>query len=146
MPKVPKAPAKGKVPKKPPPQVKTFTPNQIAKLAYDATHNGSSSKVMLGMWDGGGAASYVTRAGKDYTFYQLSHWDELKKIYGEEEMWKINAKFIDDQIAAGKEFFFSHNPFSAKTNTGLSREAELLIDRGVTDFIRVGENLWKAVW
>ena len=78
------------------------------KIAKMFTHNKHSKKVMLGKWDGGGSTSYVVRAGHDYTYYQMPAqvWDDLYKKGV--DMWKINQTFLDQQIAAGKQFYTSH--------------------------------------
>ena len=78
------------------------------KIAKMFTHNKHSKKVMLGKWDGGGSTSYVVRAGHDYTYYQMPAqvWDDLYK--NGVDMWKINQTFLDQQIAAGKQFYTSH--------------------------------------
>ncbi len=63
-------------------------------------------------------------------------------------MWKINEKFLEEQLKAGKEFYLSHDPFSLLngTGSGYAREIEYLIDKDVKEFILVSESLWKAVW
>lgn len=61
-------------------------------------------------------------------------------------MWKINKKFIDNQKAAGKEFFFSHQPWDFPTKTFRSKEAEYLINLGAKDFQKINENTWKVIW
>jgi len=61
------------------------------------------------------------------------------------EIWRINKEFIDRQKAAGKEFWFSHDPFSPKNEQFFAREVNYLIDLKVKDFVKAGD-LWKAVW
>lgn len=75
-------------------------------------------------------------------------WKEAEKLVNEnvEEMWKINKKFIDDQKALNKEFYFSHEPWKAESHEYLSREAEYLIDLGAKDFQKINENTWKVIW
>lgn len=69
---------------------------------------------MLGKYDGGGATSYITKAGDDYTYFSLGNeWDSIKTKYGytDDDMFKLfNEAFLDDGINAGKIFQFSHNP------------------------------------
>lgn len=103
---------------------------------------------MLGMWDGGGLSSYITKAGNDYTYFDFGDkWDEAYNFVNknDDEIWKINKKFIDDQIANGKEFWFSHDPFSPKNGQFYAREVNYLIDLNVKEFIKIGD-LWKAIW
>ena len=100
------------------------------------------------MWDNGGASSYITKAGKEYTFFDFGDkWSEATALVNnnKDEIWKINKKFIDNQYKAGKEFWFSHDPYSPRTEQYFSDEVSYLIDLGVKDFKKVGD-LWKAVW
>lgn len=69
---------------------------------------------MLGKYDGGGPTSYITKAGDEYTFFNLGNeWDSIKGRYGftDDDMFKLfNESFLDDGINADKTFYFSHNP------------------------------------
>ena len=80
--------------------------DEIARLS---THNAESNKVMLGKYDGGGATSYIAKAGKEYTYFSLNEWDDVARIVGSQNMWKINQAFLDQQIALGKTFYTSHS-------------------------------------
>lgn len=62
--------------------------------------------------------SYIERAGNTHTYFDLGDkWNEIKKLVNEsdDEMWRINKQFIDDQKALGKEFYFSHEPWKAQS-------------------------------
>lgn len=125
-----------------------LTVKQIDDYVAFATKQNDKIKVMFGMWDGGGSSSYITKAGKDYTYFDFGDkWDEVYDLVNksDDEIWKINKKFVDNQKAAGKEFWFSHDPFSPKNEQFFAREINYLIDLGVTDFEKVGD-LWKAIW
>lgn len=92
---------------------------------------------MLGMWDGGGASSYITKAGKDYTYFDFgTKWEEVSNLVSgnKDEIWRINKEFIDRQRTAGKEFWFSHDPFSPENSQFFAREVNYMIDLGVKDF------------
>jgi hypothetical protein len=107
-----------------------------------------ADKVMLGMWDGGGSASYITKAGDKHSYFDFGDkWDEAYKLVNEsnDEVWRINKLFIDRQKLANKEFWFSHDPFSAKNEQFFAREVNYLIELGVKDFAKVND-LWKAIW
>jgi hypothetical protein len=94
--------------------VKTISIKQYDDIMDAATHNTSAKNVMLGKYDGGGATSYITKAGDDYTYFNLGkNWDSIKTQYGytDQDMFKLfNESFLDDGINAGKNFKFSHNP------------------------------------
>jgi hypothetical protein len=61
-----------------------------------------------------------------------------------DEMWRVNEKFLDDQIDKGKEIFFSHDPW--KANGYFEKEVLYLIDKGAKDFVKLENGLWKAIW
>jgi hypothetical protein len=126
-----------------------FTTKQIDDYVLFATKQGDQSKVMLGLYDNGGASSYISKAGNSHTYFDMgtAKWTEAENIVGGslDEMWKINKKFIDEQKALGKEFWFSHDPFSPIEGQFYAREINYLIDEGVTDFVKIGDS-WKAVW
>ena len=102
--------------------------DEIARLS---THNAESNKVMLGKYDGGGATSYIAKAGKEYTYFSLNEWDDVARIVGSQNMWKINQAFLDQQIALGKTFYTSHSIASAKINTFFYNEISYLKNLGV---------------
>jgi hypothetical protein len=58
---------------------------------------------------------------------------------------KQYKKFIDEQMATNKEFWFSHDPFSPRNEKSFAKEINYLIDLGVKDFVKQGD-LWKAIW
>lgn len=126
-----------------------FTTKQIDDYVLFATKQSDQSKVMLGLYDNGGTSSYITKAGNNHTYFDMgtAKWAEAENIVAGnlDEMWKINKKFIDDQKALGKEFWFSHDPFSPIEGQFYAREINYLIDEGVTDFVKIGDS-WKAVW
>ena len=128
--------------------ITSFTAKQIEDYVELATKNGSTDKVMLGMWDGGGASSYITKAADNHTYFDFGDkWDEAYKLVNEsdDEIWRINKEFIDQQSAANKEFWFSHDPFSPRNEQFFAREINYLIDLGVSDFVKEND-LWKAIW
>ena len=121
--------------------------DKINKLARVAEHNQDAKKVMLGKYIANSADSYEKRAGDAYTYFQIDNWDNVAASMGKSgnKMLDVNKKFLDNQIEAGKEFFFSSNP---KEATGyLKDEINYLMEKGFKSFIEVGKNkkLWKAV-
>lgn len=63
-------------------------------------------------------------------YFNLDNFDELVEAYGRNEMWRINEKFLDNQIASGRNIVFSNNPNKATANSYFRREVDYLIDRG----------------
>lgn len=108
---------------------KTISFTDYDNIYQRSIHNAGKDKVMLGKYDGGGATSYITKAGDDYTYFSLgSEWDTIKAKYGytDDDMFKLfNEAFLDDGINAGKIFQFSHNPIN---DTGaLGQEYQYLL-------------------
>ncbi|GHV68708.1 hypothetical protein FACS1894199_16370 [Bacteroidia bacterium] len=126
----------------------SFTAKQIDDYVKLATKNPDAKKVMLGMWDGGAPTSYVAKAGKEYTHFTMGDkWDEVFNLVNknEDEMWKINKHFIDEQKLKNSEFWCSHDPFLPKDDKFFAREIKYLIDLGAKDFVKEGD-LWKIIW
>lgn len=80
----------------------------------------------------------------DAQYFQLKNYNELEKIYSEDEIWKINEKFLDIQTSSGREIYLSHNPEEfLSSNTFFGRELKYLEDNGYK-FIKEGD-LWHAI-
>lgn len=73
-----------------------------------SVHNPESNKVMLGKYDGGGSSSYITKAGDDYSYFDLGKdWDAIKRAQGltDRDMFDLyNKSFLDDAMSAKKTF------------------------------------------
>ena len=134
-----------------------FTQQEIDEYLIKATkHNPRGKKqVMLGKYDSGTSSSYISRAGDEYTYFDLGDkgWDEAYQIVqSDEQMWRINKAFLKQQKERGCEFYFSHNPFDPKIRTGFTaREIEYLTrsieEGGLGGRINptpIGGNLWKV--
>ncbi len=85
---------------------------------------------------------------KKMTYFELDNWDDLYARFGD-DVWEINKSFLDQQWKAGKEFYFSHNPWNASILGGagnsFEKEVSHLIYLGVKDFVPSGNGLWRAV-
>ena len=109
---------------------KTISYTDYDNIYKSSIHNAGKDKVMLGKYDGGGATSYITKAGSEYEYFSLGKdWDTIKVKYGytDNDMFKLfNEAFLDDGINAGKTFQFSHNPIN---DTGaLGQEYQYLLN------------------
>lgn len=131
-------------------QVRRFTQKQISDYLIFATKNPEARKVMLGKYLDGGNTSYIARAGKDHTYFDMGmeKWAEAEALVNKnaDEMWRINKQFIDEQKSLGKEFYFSYEPWIVQSHEYLSKEAEYLIDLGAKDFLKINDNTWKVIW
>lgn len=119
------------------------TIKSYSEYAKDGTHEGVTNIVMLGKYKKNDTSSYERVArSRDATYFELENWNNVESKVGKENMWNINKVFLDQQWEAGKEFYFSHDPW--KADGYYQEEVLYLIDLGVTDFVKDGD-LWKAV-
>ena len=115
-------------------------------IAFDAIHGpNNADAVVLGKYGDGGPTAYTSVAkDMDAQYFQLDNWDELAARYSEDELWKINEKFLDIQTSSGREIYLSHNPeeYLGKEQF-YSRELQYLLDNGYK-FVDEG-GIWHAV-
>ena len=77
-------------------------------------------------------------------YFQLDNWDELAAKYDDNEIWKINEKFLDIQIASGREIYLSANPEEFIDGISFySKELQYLEKHGY-HFVKEGD-IWHAV-
>ena len=81
------------------------------KLDVIVEKAGKVDAVVLGKYGDGGPTAYTSVAkDMDAQYFQLDNWDELAARYSDDEIWKINEKFLDIQTSSGREIYLSHNP------------------------------------
>ena len=77
-------------------------------------------------------------------YFEIDNWNELVDLYGEDQLWKINEKFLDIQIASGREIYLSTDPESIASITSFyAKELQYLEEHGYR-FIKEG-GMWRAV-
>ena len=77
-------------------------------------------------------------------YFQLDNGEELVEKYSEDEIWKINEKFLDIQTSSGREIYLFHNPADyISENSFYSREIKYLLEAGYK-FIDEG-GIWRAI-
>ncbi len=115
-------------------------------MAFDAIHGpNNADAVVLGKYGDGGPSAYTNVAkDMDAQFFQLDNWDELVDIYSEDEIWKINERFLDIQTSSGREIYLSHNPAEYIMRSDFySKELNYLVGNGYT-FVKEGD-IWHAI-
>ena len=116
------------------------------KIAFDATHGpADADRIVLGKYENGGPTAYTNIAkNMDAQYFQIDNWDELAKKYSDDELWKINEKFLDAQTSSGRKIYLSHDPkkYMGKGQF-YSREIQYLLDKGY-HFVKEG-GFWRAV-
>jgi len=129
-----------------PPQYKTFTEEEVEEYAFGAIQGSPKADgVMLGRYEKNSDNSYDKKA-IDYGFqhFYFDKWDELVGIYGKEQLWRINEKFLDIQTSSGRDMYFSHDPLgNYAPDSFFARELQYMRDSKY-DFKREGE-LWHGI-
>ncbi len=119
---------------------------EAEEIAFNAIHgsNGADA-VVLGKYGDGGPTAYTSVAKDiDAQYFQLDNWDELAAKYSDDEIWKINEKFLDIQTSSGREIYLSHNPADyIGDGTFYAREIQYLTDNGYR-FVKEGD-IWHAI-
>jgi hypothetical protein len=73
-------------------------------------------------------------------------WNDAFEIVSDnEEMWKLNKQFLDEQKVLNKRFFFSHNPDDA-TGFMLQEVIYLKQDLKAIDIKEINDDLWEVIW
>ena len=127
------------------------TPNILSydeaeEIAFNAIKGSKRSEtVVLGKFDDGGPTAYSTIARETGSqYFELDNWNELSSKYSEDEIWKINEKFLDIQTSSGREIYLSHDPDNYFGDGSFySKELQYLSDNGY-HFVREGD-LWHAI-
>lgn len=118
----------------------------IEDYATAATHNGSSSQVLLGKYTPVDAeGNYIEMARMyDAAYYSMDNdtWQSLKAEKGEDYLWKINEAFLESQN--GKEFILTENPDNA-TGT-YKKEIQWLKNHGYKVDSNECYNEARGVW
>lgn len=145
------------------PKFSDMSNDEAEKLAFDAIKGrNKSDAIVLGRFeylkdsngnpvlDANGRLIPTEKSyniiAKDYDaqYFQIDNWDDIIKIYGEDQMWKINEKFLDIQTSSGREIYLSHDPnISTVKTTSFSIEIKYLKDNGYS-FVKEGD-LWHAI-
>ena len=63
----------------------------------------------------------------------------------DDEIWRINQRFILEQKNQNKDFYFSHNPWNFPDGKFRTKEVEYIIELGASDIIEIGNNTWKVI-
>ena len=123
-----------------------LTYDEAEEIAFNSTQGRNNAEsVVLGKYGDGGPTAYTNVAkDMDAQYFQLDNWDELAAKYSDDEIWKINQKFLDIQTSSGREIYLSHDPKLYKGDGSFySREIQYLIDNGYK-FVDEG-GIWHAV-
>ena len=127
-------------------KIKVLSYREAEEIAFDATHGSpKADAVVLGKYGDGGPTSYTSIAKEmDAQYFQLDNWQEIAEAYSEDEIWKINERFLDIQTSSGREIYLSHNPNDYINKTDFySRELRYLVENGYK-FVKKGD-LWHAI-
>src|SRR5699024_9784453 len=60
-------------------KVKTISYSEYDSIYQSSVHNADADAIMLGKYDGGDPTSYISKAGKDYTYFDLGkEWGTIR--------------------------------------------------------------------
>ena len=125
---------------------KQLTIKDAEKYAFDAIKGpDNADAVVLGKYERGSASSYdVVARDMNAQYFNLDNWDDLSSKYSNEEIWKINERFLDIQTSSGREIYLSHSPKDYIERTSYyTKEINYLIDNGYR-FVDEG-GIWHAL-
>jgi len=129
-------------------------------LREASVHNVHSDSLTLGKytpsiengapnWNKAGPDSYIAKAGKDSTYFDMGKdWDVVKKKYNltDDDMFELlNVPVLDDAVRSGKEIRFSHKPdLKIYEDTYLVKEWEYLQLKYEFDELTIKGDVWVA--
>jgi filamentous hemagglutinin len=103
----------------------------FSQVASSATHNDGASEVVLGKYMPGSPNSYDEIArSRGATYFSMGNWNVVSGEIGEAQMWGINQAFLDQQIAQGKTFIFTSDPYKAIPGSFTEKELNYLVSKG----------------
>jgi hypothetical protein len=114
---------------------KTISTRFFNETYASSVHQMDSPAAMLGKYLKDSPEGYIQRAGNDHAYFDMgSRWNEITSDKSlnldDNDMFALfNTKFLDENIAAGKPFHFSHNP-KDYPNTALRSELDYLEAHG----------------
>ena len=112
-------------------------------IARSATRNSASDIMVLGHYSSVGASYQKVAAHYRASYFKVVDWKKTTKGLTQDEIWKINEAFIDQQLKQGKKILFSHDPLKARANSFFEREVEYLRELGYS-FRKKNEWTWEA--
>jgi hypothetical protein len=85
------------------------------QIALQATQgNINSDIVVLGKFNASNLPNYIDVANDlQATYFSLDNWNAVQALIGEENMWNINAAFLQQQLNSGKSFVLAADPATA---------------------------------
>ena len=123
----------------------TLTIEEVEEYAFNAIEGPENAdSVVLGKYEEGLPTSYDAVARDlDAQYFNLENWDELSEMYSQDEIWKINERFLDVETSSGREIYLSHDPYADWGASYYANEIQYLKDNGYR-FIKEGD-IWHAV-
>ncbi|MFN7768587.1 MAG: polymorphic toxin-type HINT domain-containing protein, partial [Planctomycetaceae bacterium] len=118
--------------------------NWFDDVAKAATRNAESDTLVLGHFAREGSSYQKVAAHYRATYFKVDDWKTVTKGLSQDEIWRINETFLDQQIRQGKKILFSHDPLKARPNSFFEREVEYLRELGY-QFRQKNQWTWEAV-
>ena len=113
-------------------------------VARNATRNPDSDKLVLGHFSRDSVSYQKVAAHYDATYFKVDDWNTVTKGLSQDEIWRINESFLDQQVIQGKQILFSHDPLNARPASFFEREVNYLRELGY-EFRQKNQWTWEAV-
>ncbi|NVJ91090.1 MAG: DUF637 domain-containing protein, partial [Methylocystaceae bacterium] len=117
--------------------------NWFKDTAQKGTKNPDSDTILLGRYSEDGISYNKVAQENNATYFELDNWDDVTKGLEEDQVWKINRTFLEEQVSQGKKVIFSHDPNSPSPGTFFEREVEFLTEKEFK-FKKRDDGLWEA--
>ncbi|MDC9575758.1 hypothetical protein PSI07_22260, partial [Pseudoalteromonas sp. GABNS16A] len=126
---------------------RTVTRNQswFDDVAINATRKPDSNRLVLGHFAREGTSYQKVAAHYEASYFKVDDWNSVTKGLSNDEIWRINETFLDQQVMQGKKILFSHNPSKARPNSFFEREVNYLQDLGY-QFKQKNQWTWEAIY
>ena len=113
-------------------------------IALQATRNASSDTLVLGHFSRKGTSYQKVAAHYKATYFKVDDWNSVTKGLSQDEIWRINETFLEQQLSQGKRVLFSHDPIKARKNSFFEKEVEYMKALGFK-FVQKNQWTWEAV-
>ncbi len=99
--------------------------------------------MVLGHFAKEGATYQKVAAHYKATYFKVDDWAAVTKGLSQSQIWKINERFLVQQLGQGKRVLFSHNPMKAKAGSFYEREVNFMRELGY-NFKQKNQWTWEA--
>ncbi len=111
--------------------------DEFKAIRLSSVKNPDAGSITLGKYENGGANSYIAKAGKTSTYFDMgSDWETTRQNFnlsGEEMFNYFNKPVLSDAISSGKSIRFSHDPRLYETGSIVDEWEYIKLTMKLTD-------------